>query len=134
MAKSELFDMPFVGRMQRAFGSFPVNRGAPDRAALKLSATLLSAGDAVAIYPEGQLSETGELQEIKPGVSLIIRMAAGIPVICCRLRNTQKIIPYGQIIPRPAFRTVTVDWGQPRVFDKSSSTEEILEWIRKELL
>jgi len=133
MAKSELFEMPFVGRMQRAFGSFPVNRGAPDRAALKLSAALMNDGEAVGIFPEGQLSEDGELQEIKGGVALIIRMAPGVPVICCGLKDTNKIIPYGKIVPRPAFKRIDVTWGEPRSFAKGTSVEEITGWIEGQL-
>ena len=133
MAKSELFDIPVIGRLQRAFGSFPVNRGAPDRAALKMSASLVREGEAVGIFPEGQISEDGNLQEIKGGVALIIRMSPGIPVICCGLKGSDRIIPYGKTIPRPAFRTVDILWGEPRSFDKSSTTEEIVTWIESQL-
>ena len=133
MAKSELFEMKIIGRMQRAFGSFPVKRGTADRAALKLAAQLLQDGEAVCLFPEGQLSETGELQEIKGGVALIIRMALGVPVICCGLQGTNRIIPYGKMIPRPAFHTVDAVWGEPRVLDKSTSNDDILGWISSEL-
>lgn len=133
MAKSELFDMPFVGRMQRAFGSFAVVRGTPDRAALKQAANLLHDGEAVAIYPEGQISEDGNLQEIKAGVAIIIRMCPGVPVICCGFQGAQRIIPYGSIIPRPALHPITVTWGEPRTFVKTSTTEEILGWISGQL-
>jgi 1-acyl-sn-glycerol-3-phosphate acyltransferase len=129
MGKSELFDIPVVGRIMRSFGAFPVNRGAPDRAALKLSASLLKDGEAVCVFPEGQLSEDGNLQEIRGGVALIIRLAPGIPVICCSLSGTDRVLPYGKLIPRPAFRTVNVTWGEPRTFDKSTSAEEILGWV-----
>jgi len=133
MAKSELFDIPLIGRLQRAFGSFPVNRGAPDRAALKLSASLLHDGEAVGIFPEGQISEDGALQDVKGGVAIIIRLAPGVPVICCGLKGTAKIMPYGKVIPRPAFHTVDVTWGEPRTFDKSTPTEDILGWIAGQL-
>ena len=33
----------------------------------------LEAGEVVCVFPEGQLSETGELQELKPGVALLAR-------------------------------------------------------------
>lgn len=134
MAKSELFSMPFIGRMQGAFGSFPVVKGTPDRAALKHAISLLADGEAVGIYPEGQLSEDGNLQDLKAGVAIIIRQSPGIPVICCGLNGTNKIIPYGKIIPRPAFQRVTAIWGEPRTFEKSSTTEDILSWIRSQLL
>ena len=133
MAKSELFDIPIIGRLQRAFGSFPVLRGTPDRAALKHSASLLKDGECVAVFPEGQISETGEVQEIKGGVAIIIRLAPGVPIICCGLNGSSRMIPYGKVIPRPAFHRVDITWGEPRTFDKSSTTEEILGWISGQL-
>lgn len=133
MAKSDLFDVPVLGRLMRVFGAFPVKRGEPDRQALKHSAELLKADEAVVIFPEGQLSETGELQELKAGVALIARLAAGVPVICVGIDGSQRIMPYGKIIPRPSFKTVTVEWGEPRVFEKGTDAQEILDWISGQL-
>jgi 1-acyl-sn-glycerol-3-phosphate acyltransferase len=133
MAKSELFDMPIVGKLIRFFGAFPVRRGEADRHAIKRSAELLRAGEAVGIFPEGQLSETGELQELKAGVALIARMA-GTPVICCGINGTNRIMPYGTMIPRPSFRTVEVVWGEPRTFGKETSAEDFMAWVRGQFL
>jgi 1-acyl-sn-glycerol-3-phosphate acyltransferase len=132
MAKSELFEMKIIGPIIRYFGGFPVKRGEPDRNAIRKSVELLKAGEALVIFPEGQLSEDGELQELKPGVALIARMA-GCPVICCGLKGTNKVMPYGKLIPRPAFSMLEATWGEVRQFDKSATTEEILEWITAQL-
>jgi 1-acyl-sn-glycerol-3-phosphate acyltransferase len=133
MAKSELFPVPVLGRLMRAFGAFPVKRGEPDRQALKHTAELLKAGEAVVVFPEGQLSETGELQEIRAGVALIARLAAGVPILCVGLSGTQRIIPYGQLIPRPAFGAVDIEWGEPHTFEKGTDPQEILAWITSQL-
>jgi 1-acyl-sn-glycerol-3-phosphate acyltransferase len=132
MAKSELFEMPVIGPLMKFFRAFGVKRGEPDRKALKFSADLLKAGEAVGIFPEGQLSENGELQELKPGVALIARMA-GMPVICVGLTDTDRMMPYGKVIPRPAFRTVRVNWGEPRTFGKETSAEDFLAWAEGQL-
>lgn len=131
MSKSELWEMKVVGPLLKWWGSFAVKRGEPDRAALRLAAELAKSGAAVGIFPEGQLSENGKLQEIKPGAALIIRMA-GVPVICCGLHNTNRIMPYGKLVPRPAFAWVTATWGEARTFDKDATTEEIVAWIEAE--
>ena len=131
MSKHELWDMRFLGAFMRWWGGFPVKRGEPDRSALRLASELAKSGAAVGIYPEGKLSEDGHLQELKPGAALIIRLA-GVPVICCGLRGTNKILPYGKLIPRPAFSWVTANWGEPRSFDKDTSTEEIISWAEAE--
>ena len=132
MAKSELFSMPVVGWLMRGFRAFPVKRGEADRNALKKAAAYTHAGQVVCLFPEGQLTQTGELQALKPGAALIVRMA-GTPVICCGLKRTDAIMPYGKVIPRPAFGWVTCSWGEPHTFDKHAKAEEILEWVEAEL-
>ena len=133
MGKSELFKMPVIGWLMRCFRAFAVKRGEPDRAAIKKAVGYASLGKAVCVFPEGQLTETGKLQELKPGAALIVRMA-GVPVICCGLRRTDRILPYGKVLPRPAFGWVSCAWGEPRTFDKHVKTEEIVAWAQAELL
>ncbi len=132
MSKSELFEMGFLGKVLLFFKAFPVKRGEPDRDALKYAANLLKEGEVVCVFPEGQLSETGELQELKAGVALIVRMA-GSPVICLGLKNSNRVMPYGTMIPRPAFRLITANWGEVRTFDKSYGAKEIMEWADGQL-
>lgn len=132
MAKSELFSWPILGRILRMFRAFPVSRGAPDRTSLRRAAETAKAGQVVCIFPEGELSETGELIPLKAGSGLIVRMAA-VPVICCGIKNTNRIMPYGKFIPRPAFRLVSVSWGEVRSFDKSTSPEDIMAWAESEM-
>lgn len=132
MAKRELFDMPSVGKWIRFFGGFPVKRGEPDRQALKRAVALLKAGQAVGVFPEGQISEDGELQELKAGIALIARLA-DVPIICCTLEGTQRIMPYAEVWPRPAFGHVNVTWGEPRKFSKDTPPEELLAWAASQL-
>lgn len=131
MAKSELFEMKGVSLVLRWLRCFPVKRGEPDRNAIKHAVALLQAGHAVCIFPEGQLTETGFLQELKPGIALIARMA-DVPTICVGLRKTEKIVPYHKLTPRPAFTQVSAHWGAPRHFDRKAETEEILQWAEAE--
>ncbi|RYG86545.1 1-acyl-sn-glycerol-3-phosphate acyltransferase [bacterium] len=131
MGKRELFEMRIVGFFMRAWGNFPVSRGEADRAALKEAAEVLKAGEAVGIFPEGELSASGTMQELKAGVALIARMAP-CPVICVALRGTNRILPYGKLVPRPSFRCVDVVWGEPRHFDKESAPE-MMPWAEAEL-
>jgi 1-acyl-sn-glycerol-3-phosphate acyltransferase len=132
MAKAELFEMKLLASLMRAGNTFPVKRGEPDRAALRLSAEFLKLDQALCIFPEGQISEDGNLQEIKPGVALIVRMAQP-QVICLGMKGTQGVIPYGKVTPRISPHRVKSRWGQPRQFTKESTTEEIVGWITKEL-
>jgi 1-acyl-sn-glycerol-3-phosphate acyltransferase len=115
MAKSELFSMPLVGAVLRISRTFPVRRGEPDRESIRHAVELLKSGQVVCIYPEGQLSKNGELLPLQPGVALIARLAKA-PVICVRLEGTQRIMPYGMTIPRPAFGGVSATWSEVRQF------------------
>lgn len=128
MAKDELFQMPVLGKLIRWFQAFPVKRGEPDRGAIRLAVDLIKSGEVVCVFPEGQLSESGELQPILPGVELIARMA-GCPVVCVGIKNANRIMPYGMTIPRPALRWVTVTIGKPWV-----NAEGFTARVREELL
>lgn len=132
MAKSELFEMPVLGSIIRLFKAFPVKRGEPDRSSIKRAVQLLRMGEVVCVFPEGQLSESGQLQELKPGIALLARMAE-CQVICCGLRNTNRIMPYGSLIPRPSFRATWAEWGEPVHFAKGTEADEIVGWAEHQL-
>jgi 1-acyl-sn-glycerol-3-phosphate acyltransferase len=132
MAKSELFEVPVLRSFLRFFNAFPVKRGEPDRGSIKRAVQLLRQGEAVCVFPEGQLSEDGTLQELKPGIALLARMA-DCQVICCGLKNTNRIMPYGKLIPRPSWHFTWAHWGEPKSFGKGAEAEEIVSWAEKEL-
>ncbi len=132
MAKSELFEMPVIGKVIAFFGAFPVRRGEPDRAALKQGIHIVQRGDCLCIFPEGQLSETGELQPLLPGAALIARSAEAT-VICCALHNTNRIMPYGRLVPRLSWRRTTVRWGEPRKVERREDATELMAWATAEL-
>jgi 1-acyl-sn-glycerol-3-phosphate acyltransferase len=131
MAKSELFDIRFLGWLIKKLGAYPVKRGSPDRAAIRRTIELLKSGECVVMFPEGELSEDGTLQPILPGAELIVRMA-GTCVQCAGLKGTDRILPFGKLIPRPAFGGVSVTLGEPRTFD-GAADGEIIAWIESEL-
>lgn len=56
------------------FDTVPISSAKP-REALKISAEALKEGHVVCIFPEGQLTRTGTLQELKRGFELIARQA-----------------------------------------------------------
>lgn len=132
MAKSELFAMRLLGSFIRRFKAFPVRRGEPDRQAIKHAIKLLKAGECVGIFPEGQLSEDAKLQPILPGIGLIAKMA-GVPILCCGLHGTHRMMPYGTTIPRPAFGGVSATWGEVKQFPKDAEVEEIVAWVDSQL-
>lgn len=132
MAKSELFEMGFLSRVICFFRAFPVKRGEPDRDSIKKAVRLIQAGQAVCVFPEGLISETGELLELKSGVALIARMAK-CPTIGCRLQNTQLVMPYAQTKPRRSGSNVFAIWSEALPPQTHGSAEEYMEWVRVQL-
>jgi 1-acyl-sn-glycerol-3-phosphate acyltransferase len=116
MAKRELFDIPVLGKLIAFAQAFPVDRDAPDRAALKRAEELLKAGQIVVVFPEGRLSQSGELQPILPG-ALMLALRAKVPVIPVGIAGTNQVLPYGETVPRPTLKPVCIHFGAPLSFD-----------------
>ena len=77
MAKSELFKVPLLGPLIRAFGAFPVKRGTADVGAIRTAVKLLSEDEAVGYFPQGRrwAGVDPKTTEIKHGAGLIVYRA-----------------------------------------------------------
>ena len=112
VGKSEIFEIPVLGRFFSHFQAFPIKRDSPDRAALRKAENLLKSGEALLLFPEGRLSEDGVLQRLQPGAALL-SVRTGAPIIPIGLRHTDQIVPYGSLTPRYSPASVTVTYGPP---------------------
>jgi 1-acyl-sn-glycerol-3-phosphate acyltransferase len=99
MAKKELFRNRILGWLIRRFGTFPVDRGRPDRAAIRHAEALLAHGVAVGMFPEGTRSTTGALQRAFPGAGLIA-VRTQVPIVPAAITGTEQL-----------------SWRRPRVQD-----------------
>ncbi len=106
VGKSELFEIPVLGWFFAHFQGFPIKRDSADRAALRRIEALLKAGQVVVVFPEGRLSENGKLGRVQPGAALL-SLRTGAPIVPVVLRNTDKVLPYGDLWPRFSRETVT---------------------------
>ena len=72
---ADCFDRKWVGKGARLFDTVPI---APDKAkdAIRVAAEALEEGSVVCIFPEGQLSRTGGLSELKRGYQMIAKRAS----------------------------------------------------------
>ncbi len=77
------FQTPLLGPVLRIFGAIPVST-TQAREAIRTAAEHVRAGELVCIFPEGQLTRTGCLLELKGGFELIARRA-NAPVIVAHL-------------------------------------------------
>jgi 1-acyl-sn-glycerol-3-phosphate acyltransferase len=98
-----------------ALGALPVEREASRaaQAALDTAMSVLQAGGAFGIYPEGTRSRDGRLARGKTGVAWLA-LTADCPVVPVAVRGTDKIQPIGARWPRP--HKVSVTFGEPLTF------------------
>ncbi|MFT3990951.1 MAG: MFS transporter [Luteolibacter sp.] len=70
---------PVIRKVTRLFNTVTIRRDNP-REAIKTAIEALKNGDLVCLFPEGQLTRTGTLSELRRGFELIARKS-GLPVI-----------------------------------------------------
>lgn len=115
VGKSELFRNPFFRWVLHRFGGIPVERGTPDRGAIRRARAVLDQGIALGIYPEGVRSRTVALLKGLPGAGLIA-LQAKAPVLPVAIYGTEFFPVNGEIPPRRPKtlpRGVTVRFGSP---------------------
>ncbi len=133
MAKEELFRIPLLSGLIRAFGAVPVKRGSGDVGAIKKLVEVLSENKTVGIFPQGHRrpriapSET----ETHSGAGMLLWRAKAnvIPVAIstknrrlCFFRKT--VVSVGKPIPFAAFR---MEGGGSEEYDRV--TKEIFTEI-----
>ncbi len=109
MAKKELFRQPVLAAVIRAWGAFPVDRGAADRQAIKQALDLVAAGYLVGMFPEGTRSRSHALRAGHPGLGLLIARS-GAPVVPVAITGSERP---ARLWPRPV---LTVRIGPPLQF------------------
>lgn len=133
MAKSELFEIPVIGRLIHAVQAFPVKRGTADRGALKKAVDYLQQGEAVAMFPEGMRTMDGNLKNAEPGVGMIV-LRAQVPVIPVALVNTEKMLPPHSGFLK--FTKVKMVYGKPVQLDDlyGQSGREAVEEVGRRIM
>jgi 1-acyl-sn-glycerol-3-phosphate acyltransferase len=111
-----------VASFLTALGYVPVDRANAKAGldALQAARTVLHAGDAFAIYPEGTRSLDGKLHRGHTGVASLA-LATGAPVVPVALIGTERVQPVGARFPR--VRRVVVRYGTPLDFSRYEGLE-----------
>jgi 1-acyl-sn-glycerol-3-phosphate acyltransferase len=116
LAKASLFRVPVVGRIIRACGQIPVERGAATaRDALAAAVDAVRAGRAVVVYLEGTITLDPELWPMRGRTGAArIALQTGVPVVPIGQWGAQDIM-YGKkihlpkLLPRRTFRVLVGD-------------------------
>jgi cytidylate kinase len=117
LAKSELFRGPLADFLGRC-GQIPVDRGRPDRTALRRAGAVLSAGGVLGMFPEGTRG-SGRLESVQHGVGYVALRAA-CPIVPVACLGTERALPKGRPgrLPLPRFGSrIDIVFGEPFLLD-----------------
>ncbi len=99
LARSNLWTNRPLGRLISHFGAAPIDRGF-GRDGLQTVLSLLDRGEAVLMFPEGERTHTGEVQELKPGIHLLLRRLR-CPVVPVGIAGAFAAWPRSRKLPTP---------------------------------
>ena len=72
LARKNLFEQPVLAPLIRSLNAIPIDRGM-GKDGIQAVLDALGQGQAVLVFPEGERTHNGEVQPLKPGVSLLIK-------------------------------------------------------------
>ena len=110
MAKAELFQIPFIGKVIRACGAYPVQRGASDRQAIRLATNRLKEGWAIGVFLDGTRQTNGRVNKPLHGASLL-SARSGAFLLPVAISNSHRALTPGRIFPR--FIPINIRIGRP---------------------
>src|SRR5215207_9170035 len=115
------FGNPLTRLVSRLAQVVPVD---PDRAGLSslaFGAAVLRRGRNLVWFAEGERSETGRLQQFKPGLGILLDHYP-VPVVPVFISGTYEAMPRGKFLRRLA--QVKVTFGEPLLLQEDSSTRD----------
>lgn len=132
MAKKEIFNNKLAGPLMRGMHHINVDR---DNGTASFVAALraLRSGEIVGIFPEGTISKSFEIKELKSG-AVRLAMGAGVPVIPSVIWGSQRIWTKG--VKRNLRRNnfpISVSFGEPLFFEKGDDVADGERLLREKL-
>ena len=122
MAKRELFDNKFAGPLLRGMHHISVDRS-NGSASLVAALRALRDGEIIGIFPEGTISVSFEIKELKSG-AVRLAQGAGVPVIPTIIWGSQRL--WTKKVKRNLAQRgvpISVTFGEPIYFEKGSDVE-----------
>lgn len=122
MAKKELFDNKIAGPLLRGMHHISVDRS-NGSASLVAALRALRDGEIIGIFPEGTISVSFEIKELKSG-AVRLAQGAGVPVIPTIIWGSQRL--WTKKVKRNLKQRgvpISVTFGEPIYFEKDSDVE-----------
>ena len=110
MGKESLWKSKAFGAFITMLGAYPVNRGAPDREALRRTLNILEKGEPLVLFPEGTRRAGPVIEHLHEGAAFVASRA-GVPLVPVGIGGSEQALPKGKRLPRPVKIHVIV--GQP---------------------
>lgn len=137
LARQTLFDHPLLARIIRHYWAVPIDRGF-GKEGLQTVLRELDRERAVLMFPEGERTHTGELQPLKPGVSLLIKRVT-CPIVPAAVAGVYDAWPRSSKLPTPGplllpdeGRSIAVAFGP--AIDPKRYVGQDREWMLSDLL
>lgn len=111
MAKKEVFDHAIGGPVMRSFKHIAIDRSSGQEG-MDEAVRRLKAGEVVGIFPEGTISRSFLIKDLKTG-AVRIAADAGVPLIPVVLWGTQRFLTKGRPRDFGRHKTVSVLVGEP---------------------
>jgi 1-acyl-sn-glycerol-3-phosphate acyltransferase len=131
LSSNEYFRIPFMRRFMWAMGAFPFEKYRLDLKAIKYAIKLVKInGHPLGIYPEGGRNWDGKTLPVLESTASMIR-TLNVPVVA--------VVSKGNYLAWPRWANkrrkspITIHYGKPVTFDKSSTKEEIVDWMQRAL-
>ena len=112
------------------FQTYPFPQGTAYRGSLEYTGELLDTGRWILIFPEGEVSKTGDMGHFRGGISLLAEQTSA-PVFPVLIKGMSTLLPPGKILPRRT--NVDVYFGKPLLYrekNKKTFAEEIENGVR----
>jgi 1-acyl-sn-glycerol-3-phosphate acyltransferase len=133
MAKKEIFDNKLAGPLMRGMHHINVDRS-NGSASFVAALRALRAGEVIGIFPEGTVSKSFEIKELKSG-AVRLAMGADVPIIPTVVWGSQRIWTKG--VKRDLGRKkvpIFVTFGEPIKFEKGTDVDAGEKLLRETLL
>ncbi len=133
MAKKEIFANKLAGPLMRGMHHISVDRS-NGSASLVAALRALRDGEIIGIFPEGTISVSFEIKELKSG-AVRLAQGAGVPVIPTIIWGSQRL--WTKKVKRNLRQRgvpISVTFGEPIYFEKDSDVEEGEAILRNAML
>lgn len=133
IARKTLFRFQAFSRLISFWDAIPIDQEGSGLGGIKESLKRLRHGEMVLIFPEGARTETGEVDEFKPGFCALARRGR-VPVLPVGFDGAFDAWPRRRKLPVPAPICVVIGEPLSQELMKSLTDEQLVAEVRKRIL